>query len=133
MKSNIFIRKKWSHGFTFVELLVTISIVAVLSTIAMVSYQQAGRNARNSRRKADLEMVRQALVLYRTDQATYPVTSTFGTMLSTISTYLSTTTIADPKNTSPYVYSYTSAAGATFSLCAYLEPDPGTQYCVANP
>jgi prepilin-type N-terminal cleavage/methylation domain-containing protein len=120
-------------GFTMIELLVVTTIIIVLSMIGLVSYQQTNKNARNGKRKADLETTRQALVLYRADIGSYPVTSNFSTMVTTISSYLSSTSMTDPLNDSPYVYSYTSASGATFSICAYLEPDPGTQYCLTNP
>lgn len=120
-------------GFTMIELLVVATIIIVLTTIGLVSYQKTNQNARNGKRKTDLETVRQALVLYRTDQGSYPIGSAFNTMITAISTYLAATSVVDPLNATPYVYSYSSIDGITFQLCSYLEPDPGTQYCVTNP
>ncbi|MCL4208570.1 hypothetical protein KJZ63_02975, partial [Patescibacteria group bacterium] len=54
-------------GFTMIELLVVTTIIIILTSIGLVSYTSANRSARNGKRKADMEMVRQALVLYRTD------------------------------------------------------------------
>lgn len=118
-------------GFTMIELLVVTTIIIILTSIGLVSYTSANRSARNGKRKADMEMVRQALVLYRTDNGTYPSTSNFSTMLTTISDYTSATSVTDPKNEGSYVYSYTSD-GITFTLTANLEPD-GTPYSVTNP
>lgn len=117
-------------GFTMIELLVVSTIIIVITAIGLVSYTQVNQNARNGKRRADLENVRQALVLYRTDTGEYPDTNSFDDMMTDIAAYMSGT-VSDPKNETPYVYSYTSD-GATFSLCANLEPSQ-TAYCVANP
>lgn len=122
---------KQQFGFTMIELLVVTTIIIVITAIGLVSYTSANRNARNGKRKADLEMVRQALVLYRTDNGSYPSGSVFNNMMTTISDYTSATTVTDPKNEGVYVYSYTSD-GIEFTLSAYLEPDD-TLYAVTNP
>lgn len=64
--------KQQTRGFTIIELLVVATIIAVLVAIGSVSFANAGKSARNSKRKADLETVRQALVLYKSDNAIYP-------------------------------------------------------------
>lgn len=118
-------------GFTMIELLVVTTIIIVLSTIGLISFRQTGMNARNGKRKADLENIRSSLVLYRTDNGSYPATSSFETMLSTISEYTSSVSITDPKNDETYVYAYNSA-GPTFTITAYLEPD-AEAYTLTNP
>ncbi len=104
-----------------IELLVVATIMIVLTAVGLVSYTQVNQRARNSKRQADMETVRQALVLYRSDAGTYPPTSDFSTLKSTLSTYLRSD-INDPKNETPYLYAYEST-GATFTLTAVLEPD----------
>lgn len=118
-------------GFTMIELLVVTTIIIVITSIGLVSYTSANRSARNGKRKADMEMVRQALVLYRTDNTSYPATSNFTTMLTTIADYTSATTVSDPKNDATYFYSYASD-GVTFTLTAKLEPD-ASLYQISNP
>lgn len=54
-------------GFTLVELLVTISIIGLLSTLSVVSLNNARGKARDARRMYDLSTVRTALELYRFD------------------------------------------------------------------
>jgi type II secretory pathway pseudopilin PulG len=122
--------KKNTAGFSMIELLVVTTIIIVLTTIGLVSYQSTGVNARNGKRRADLETVRQALVLYRIENGGYPVGTDFSAMTSTISDYLSAVTVSDPSG-SPYVYSYNSD-GVTFSLTALLEPDEDV-YSLTNP
>ena len=124
-------QSKTRGGFTMIELLVVMTIVIVISTIGLVSYRTASQNARNGKRKADLETVRQALVLYRSDNGSYPVTTSFATAVTTISDYVSATQVEDPKNEDPYVYSYTSD-GSTFGLSGTLEPD-AQAYTLTNP
>ncbi len=126
-------RPTYQRGFTMIELLVVTTIIIVLSTIGLVSYRQATMRTRNSKRQGDMETVRQALVLYRTDNSTYPASINWNTM-SPIESYLSVTSMTDPKNTNPYTYTYTQTnSGTGFTLCYYLEPDPGSQRCLANP
>lgn len=127
--------KNKRRGFTMIELLVVATIMILLTMIGLVSYQSAMRKARNGKRAADIETVRSALVMYRSDFPNYPVTNAFSpTMLTAVADYLSTTTIQDPKNSPPYTYSYVSD-GLTFTLCYTTEPstDPDSSKCVNNP
>jgi len=117
-------------GFTMIEILVVSTIMIVLTAIGLVSYSQVSQNARNGKRKADLETIRQGLVLYRTDEGEYPATTSLTTALSTITGYLNATNIADPK-APEYNYTY-SSNGAIFTVCAQLEPSE-TDYCLDNP
>jgi prepilin-type N-terminal cleavage/methylation domain-containing protein len=51
-------------GFTLVELLVTISIIAILASLAIVSFTGAQKQARDTRRKSDLKQFQTALEVY---------------------------------------------------------------------
>jgi prepilin-type N-terminal cleavage/methylation domain-containing protein len=126
--------KSFHRGFTMIELLVVVTIMILLTMIGLVSYQSAMRKARNGKRAADIETVRSALVMYRSDNTQYPSTNSFSAMIGLVSDYMSTSTIEDPKNVAPHVYTYTSA-GPTFTLCYTTEPstDPGSNKCVSNP
>lgn len=59
-------------GFTLIELLVVISIIGVLSTIAMTSLNGARMKARDARRLSDMEQIKTALELYYADHGAYP-------------------------------------------------------------
>jgi len=120
-------------GFTLIELLVVVAIIAVLTTIGILSYTQANKKARDGKRQADMEQIRSALVLYRTDNGTYPASVDWATM-SPINTYISATSVKDPKPTPYTQYSYTpGAANATFTVCATLEATTPSSFCLNNP
>lgn len=55
------------QGFTLIELLVVISIIGVLSTVAISSFGNAQQKARDAKRKSDASQIRSALELVRAD------------------------------------------------------------------
>src|SRR3989344_4750312 len=59
-------------GFTLVELLIVITIISTLSGIGFAVFGNATRNARDAKRKADLEQIRTALEMYKADNGRYP-------------------------------------------------------------
>lgn len=120
-------------GFTLIELLVVIAIIGILIAVGAVSYLTAQKQSRDSRRKADLEQVRQALETYRSEIGHYPTTAGGGT--GALDPDYITLVPADPGSAaSPYVY--TPAGGTTpitYSLCATIEHPTSTSYCVTQP
>lgn len=67
---------KQRKGFTLVELLVVISIIGLLSTLAVVALNQARVRARDSKRLSDVKQIQTALELHYADQGVYPVEAT---------------------------------------------------------
>jgi len=61
-------------AFTLIELLVVISIIGLLSTVAVVATTSARLSARNTKRKADMVQISKALELYYNDNGGYPST-----------------------------------------------------------
>lgn len=133
LKEKVINQKISKKGFTLVELLVVVTIIMILTTIGAVTYIQAGRKTRNARRQADLETVKQALVLYKADHGCYPQTNYEGIMNLLISggssgssAYLNER-IIDPRADQSYRYTFSGncrgGTGAqTFTLQADLEP-----------
>lgn len=126
-------------GFTMIELLVVSTIIIVLSAIGLVSYRKAMQSSRNAKRKADLETVRQALVLSKADKGYYPSSSVYLTVTNNLVTdgYLSSPAPSESK-TGHTTYSYapdgTCGAGACgFTLTATLETVPVETWDVSNP
>ena len=128
-------KKRATTGFTLIELLVVATIIIVLTTIGVVSYRNASIRSRDSKRKADLETVRQALVLYRSEAGIYPSDNGyFAGMVSELQNegYLSggSELFQDP---SGGVYIYNCISGcAGFTLSATLEGSE-TPYELRNP
>ncbi len=60
------------EGFTLIELLVVISIVGLLSTLAVYAINVARVKARDTKRKADLVQIQKALELYYDNHNHYP-------------------------------------------------------------
>lgn len=106
------------NGFTLIEILTTMTIIAVLAGLALVSLQGARKSARDGKRKADLEQIRSALEMCRADAGGYPVgsLSSGSEIVCGGKTYM--TIPAD--SLSDRIYSYTGATN-TYELCAALE------------
>ena len=127
-------------GFSMIELLVVATIMILLTTIALVSYRVATQNSRNAKRKTDLQTVRQALVLYRSDNGCYPADSSFEAMLVTLGDYLTDKPYDPAGSPGSPLYEYTpldpgdcgddQARG--FVLEALLEPED-EPYTLGNP
>lgn len=103
-------------GFTLIELLVVATIIATLIGAGSVSYIKATQLSRDSKRKTDLEQIRQALETYRSENGVYPTTAQTTSVLAT--TYINAVP-TDPKT--GYLYAYTSASSTTYVLCSGLE------------
>jgi len=65
---------KVSAGFTIVELLIVIVVIAILATISIVAYRGIQDRARASEVSAGLTQAKKKLELYKVDNGTYPTT-----------------------------------------------------------
>lgn len=81
-----------SRGFTIVELLIVIVVIAILATITIVAYNGVQERARTTAVSSALNQAAKKLKLYEIDNGTYPVA-------------LTDVAIADSSNTS---YQYTA-------------------------
>jgi len=117
---------KNNKGFTLFELLVTISIIAVLTAVAVVSFGGVNKKARDSRRSADLEKIRIALEAYKQLNNTYP--SAVGNTAN-LTGYLDKWP-TDPKTKAVYQYSVGTSA-YTYSIGTSME-DVGSTNCTSN-
>lgn len=61
-----------SNGFTFVELMVVMAIVAMLISIALPRYFEGLQRSREAVLKEDLNVMRKAIDHYYTDKNVYP-------------------------------------------------------------
>lgn len=75
-----------SRGFTLVELLIVIVVIAILATISIVAYNGVQARARDSARAHALQQMETALEAYYIDHGQYPVSSGSTTINSSWST-----------------------------------------------
>lgn len=61
-----------NNGFTLVELLVVISIIAILTIITASSFVESQKKSRDAARKANLKSLSDAINLYYADQGSFP-------------------------------------------------------------
>lgn len=61
------------RGFTLIELLVVLVIIALLSAIALVSFQQFSKKGRDAKRQGDLAGIQSALQQFNSDHGYYPL------------------------------------------------------------
>lgn len=69
-------------GFTLVELVVVIAVIAILSTLIIVSLDNAKMTGRDTRRLTDIKQIQLALKLYYNDTGMYPTTITAGASIA---------------------------------------------------
>ncbi len=120
-----FLKRNETGGFTLVELLVSISIIAILTALLTANFVGARQRGRDGQRKANAYNLQSALELYRSDKGTYPLTGTMGLNTcgapfrsDTGTTYLQKLP-CDPSTGSPY--SYVSTDGVTYRIITCLE------------
>ena len=119
------------RAFTLVELLVVIAIIGILIAVGTISYTRAVQLSRDSRRKTDLEQLRQALETYRSENASYPTSESFSSLQPD---YITTIPIDPKEGQGSYTYTYTLISSTTYTLCAELENyTEDATYCVENP
>lgn len=63
---------KTKSGFTIVELLIVIVVIAILASISVVAYNGIQQRARDSARDSAVRSLRPALELYKSDVGQYP-------------------------------------------------------------
>lgn len=66
------IKTKEKHGFTLVELIVTITILAILATIAFISFQWYAKDSRNTVRINDIKIIQKAIEIFYAENLIYP-------------------------------------------------------------
>ena len=129
-------KKNKKTGFTLIELIVSVTIIAVLTVAGVISYGGASKKSRDSRRMADLEKIRIALELYRQGTgSTYPADGALSSRL--VPNYLQTMPVG-PKGEN-YTSGYDqTGTGYTYTLSVTVE-DAGSSnvpnfiYRVSNP
>lgn len=136
-------------GFTLVELIISIAIIGILMALASVSFGNAQKKARDSRRRQDMESVQKAAEQYYLVSGNYTystsvvgITVAVGQNWTVNGQEILKSFPSDPKAGIGYTGSIASTG---YCICAKLEENignssnnacnfsgNGTYYCVKN-
>jgi len=125
---------KKSSGFTIVELLIVIVVIAILASISIVAYNGIQGRANDSRRLQDLSSMQKVLSIYNIEKGFFPPsvaspnessyessTTTGPTpFLASLNEYTGGKIFADPINSGPSRYLYKTFGAGTFGCPASL-------------
>lgn len=128
-------------GFTIVELLIVIVVIAILASITLVSYSGVTGRAHDTAVLSDLQNLQSSLELYRQTNNTYPSQSSITDIMTEITTNgpvkmkFSTTSYASP-DIYPSYPSSTIMVGYTSTnprnLCFVIKSKSGQDYVYAT-
>ncbi len=126
------------------ELLISVSIIAILIAIGIASYATLNKQSRDTKRKSDLEQIRSALEMYRADNGFYPNAGTgawvaassasdalVGLTPALVPTYVPVVP-TDPRSTQDYMYRATNISGGNYygyCVSAAMEVENPTDTC----
>lgn len=108
-------KKNHLTGFTMIELLVVVGIIAILATIIFVYFKGAQAKARDSKRKGELRQIENALVIYQDNNG-----GMYSNSLQDLVPQYMPKVPQDPKTGSPYLYK-ASAQRNYYEIDANLE------------
>ncbi len=115
-------KKKGSRGFTLVEMIVVIAIIAILMAIVLANLEKARSQNRDKVRIADISKIQLDLALYLNKNGAYPIGSDIRVLTAALTPDYTSTIPVDPLNTGNYVYSYADdGTGGSYCLSALLE------------
>ena len=111
---------KKGKGFTIVEVLIVIVIIAILFTVIFIAVGDIKMKSRNTKRGSDMGQVNKALQLYQNDVGSYPDCDYNGLKDSLVSDYIGGLP-EDPLDSDCHIYLYDRDA-STYTLEYCKEP-----------
>jgi len=118
--------RRGKSGFSLVELMVVVSIIAILMALGSVSYTTAQKKARDASRRGDMRSIQNAMEQYYVANGEYPN----GCGGLSTPEFLPGGLPDDPKPSLSYVCD--SPDGDTYCACAEMENETGNSGADCN-
>lgn len=123
MRKKFYTNKASRGGFTLIEILIVVAIIAILSSIVLVGIGPTEQLGRDARRVSDLHSIQTALELYYAKIGSYP-----GALSDLTSDIIGANAIpVDPATKQSYGYS-TPSGNQSYLLSATLENKNGSAF-----
>jgi prepilin-type N-terminal cleavage/methylation domain-containing protein len=124
---------KKRKGFTLLEMLIVLGIIATILGVLSVSFSTTQKKSRDAKRKSDLKALQSGLEqYYATCGFVYPANIDSGIVCGASPPIISLVPV-DPKTITPYPYSPTGTTPnfEGFSVCTdQMESETSTNYCL---
>lgn len=98
---KLFEKNTYTAGFTIVELLIIVAVIAILASITIVSYNAVTNNSRQQAVATDLQAVSTELTKFKSENGTFPTPTVFTSDISK----------ANSSGQTVFTYGYNSATG----------------------
>ena len=112
--------RRSNNGFTLIELILVMALIAILSVVGIGAYTQATLKSRDTERKSDLNQVVKALESFNNDIGRYPKVNN-GVMTCPSA---DKTEVACPKS----IYAYIGTERAMYMGAVPIDPDSTRKY-----
>ena len=123
-------------GFTILELMIAIAIIALLAAATITMYDSAKVKSRDSKRAADMVQIQNGLNLYFTDHSLFPVfpggitiTGNDAFSMALINGGHMAGVPIDPSPTYSYTYA-SNSSGTTYQITFCIEGDSLRDYSI---
>lgn len=124
---------KNTKGFTLVELMIAVTIIAVLAVIGVTVYGGVQKSARNSRRQADIEAISKALEARINNKPNENcLNAGAGSYCAPLGTWFAGGAVPTDPSTGAQYNSLPGNGATAYNICAALETSPASSFCRAN-
>lgn len=123
------LKNRQQAGFTLVELLIVIVVIAILAAIVINTFAGVQARARNTERQTDIKAVASQLEVYYTNNGNYPVNA--AAITTTTLQGLSADAVKNPQNTAANAFTATvTPTEQQYGYIGYLSD--GTTACLTT-